>query len=34
MAYRTKNMLEQQLPNLKQMHWVTVKLLEVGLDEA
>ena len=33
-AYRIKNVLEQQLPNLKQMHWVTIKLLEMGFDEA
>ena len=27
-------MLEQQLPDLKQMYWVTAKLLEMVHDEA
>ena len=26
-------MPEQQLPNLKQMHWDIAKLLELGVDE-
>ena len=26
-------MPEQQLPNLKQMHWDIAKLLEMGVDE-
>ena len=33
-AYRIKNVLEQQLIYLKHMHLVTVKLLEMGFDEA
>ena len=33
-AYRIKNVLEQQLLYLKHMRLVTVKFLEMGFDEA
>lgn len=33
MAHITPSVPEQQLPNLKQMHWDIAKLLELGVDE-
>ena len=33
MAHTTHCVPEQQLPNLKQMHWDIAKLLELGVDE-
>lgn len=33
MAHITPCVPEQQLPNLKQMHWDIAKLLELGVDE-
>ena len=33
-AYTTKSVSEQQLPNLKQMQWDIAKLLEMSVDEA
>lgn len=33
MGIAIKCMPEQQLPNLRQMHWDIAKLLELGVDE-